>query len=96
MKQTVNNWAFHDAFKGTQYENNFSFKGLDALFEYLEQYEEDTDTEIELDVTSLCCDYTESSLVDVLKEYDYADLEELQDNTTVIMVDDETVIYGAH
>jgi hypothetical protein len=96
MKQSVNKWTFHDAFKGIQYERNFSYQGLNVLFDYLESYEQDTDTEIELDVTSLCCDYTEAEIATVLADYGYSDIDELRDNTTVIEVDDETVIYGAH
>lgn len=39
--------------------DNFSFKGKKALFDYLEQYEEGTGQEIELDIVALCCEYTE-------------------------------------
>ena len=38
---------------------NFSYNGLKALYEYFEQYEEDTGAEIELDVIAICCEYTE-------------------------------------
>jgi len=40
-------------------DNNFSYEGKRALFDYLEQYEEDTETEIELDVVGLDGDFTE-------------------------------------
>lgn len=93
MKQTVNRYQFQDAFKGTQYETNFSYEGLNKLFEYLEGYEESTGEEIELDVVAICCDYAEESLADVLENYSLDSLDELQDNTSVIVVDDETVIY---
>lgn len=45
---------------------NFTYKGLRALFEYLESYEDDTSDKIELDVIALCCDYSEYK---DLKEY---------------------------
>ena len=38
---------------------NFSYEGLRALFDYLEEYEEYTGTPIELDVVALCCEFTE-------------------------------------
>lgn len=38
---------------------NFSYAGLNALFDYLAEYEEDTGEELELDVIALCCDFTE-------------------------------------
>ena len=96
MIQTVNRCAFHDAFKGTNYENNFSYKGLNALFDFLEEYEESTGDQIELDIVALCCDYTEEELETVLKDYGYKDIEELRENCQVIVIDDETVIYSAH
>ena len=56
MKQSVNMYDFERAFKNFERMNNFSYDGLKALFEYLEDYEEDTGEEIELDVIALCCD----------------------------------------
>ena len=96
MIQAVNRYAFQDAFKGTNYENNFSYQGLNALFDYLEEYEESTGEQIELCIVALCCDYTESDLETVLKDYGYKDIEELRENCQVIVIDDETVIYSAH
>ena len=98
MKQTIGLNQFQDAFKNYNREDNFSKAGLRALFEYLEQYEEDIDQELELDVIALCCDYTEESLSVVLKEHNLESLQDLRDNTQVIMVDDEsdedpTIIY---
>lgn len=58
MKQTVNFTNFCDAFRNLR-PNNFSYEGLQALFDYLTELEDDTGQEIELDVIALCCDYTE-------------------------------------
>ncbi len=38
---------------------NFTYEGLRALFEYLEDLSEGTEQNIELDVIALCCDYSE-------------------------------------
>ena len=54
MKQTINEYQFKEAFQSSR-PNNFSYEGLTALYDYLEQYEEDTGQEIELDVIGLCC-----------------------------------------
>ena len=94
MKQTINFHDFADAFRAIR-PDNFSHDGLRALFDYLEEYEESCDQTIELDVIALCGDYSEDSIENVLKEYDMADIEELRDNTQVIDVDDETIIYSA-
>lgn len=94
MKQTINSYDFHRAFEQLR-PDNFSYAGLNALFEYLEQYEEDTGQEIELDVIALCCKYTE---YENIKEYNEAydeeceDIEEIRDRTEVIDIDGERFI----
>jgi hypothetical protein len=97
MKQTVDYHTFEQAFKNYDRLNNFPI-GLRDLFDYLESYESDCDTEIELDVIALRCDYSEDLLSTVLKENDLGSLEELQQHTTVIEVtrdEDPTIIYQA-
>jgi hypothetical protein len=61
MKQTINIHQFRNAFARAGREDNFSYEGQEALFDWLETYEEDTGEEIELDVIALCCDFTEFS-----------------------------------
>ena len=85
MKQSVNftdfTKAFHDHGRGTQ----FTYEGLKALFEHLEDYEDDTGEEIELDVIALCCDYVEYESLEAL-QYEWIDM------TYVIMIDDTRFI----
>jgi hypothetical protein len=69
MKTTVYLNEFRDYFNQVR-PNNFSYEGLGILFEYLEQYEEDTGEEIELDVIALCCDFSEEDFSDIAKSYD--------------------------
>jgi hypothetical protein len=79
MKQTVGFADFVDAFHDHDRFDNFGYMGLKALYEYLEQYEEDCGEEIELDVIALCCDYSQyDSAVDAAKELltDHIDREE--------------------
>lgn len=95
MKQTIDQYEFRDAFKRMNRADNFSISGLNALFEYLTEYESETGEEIELDVIALCCDYTEDSIKNVLKEYKLESIDELRDYTTVIEVDSDTIIYQA-
>jgi len=59
MKQNITFCSFCDAFRDMNRDNNFSYDGKRALFDYLESYEEDTDEEIELDIIALCCEYNE-------------------------------------
>jgi hypothetical protein len=97
MKQTIDFTLFKQAFINYNRLNNFP-TGLRELFRYLEEIEEETGEQIELDVVALCCDYSEAKLSEVLKDYDLTSLDDLTDRTTVIMVDDEadedpTIIY---
>ena len=61
MKTTVNRYDFKRAFADAGRKDQFSYDGLTALFEYLEQLEQDTGEELELDVIALCCDYSEDT-----------------------------------
>ena len=94
MKQTINEYQFKDAFQKCR-PDNFSYEGLTALYEYLEDYEEDTGQEMELDVIGLCCDFTEyDSLEEFQSEYydeekgdSYEDIEEIEEETLVIRIE---------
>lgn len=83
MKKTVNAYEFTDAMTL----NGFSRSGALALFNYLEQYEEDTEHELEFDPVAFRCDFTEyKNLKEIAHEYgeEYGDLEYLEQSTQVI------------
>ena len=94
MKQSVNMYDFERAFKNFE-RDNFSYDGLKALFEYLEEYGDGMGEEVELDVIALCCEYAE---YDSLKEYNddygtkYSEIDAIQDDTTLIKIDDNSFI----
>ena len=91
MKTTVNNYAFHRAFEQLR-PNNFSYAGLNALFDYLEDYEDATGEEIELDVIAICCDFSEyASLAEFQADYgtEYESIEDIERERSVIRVDTE-------
>lgn len=90
MIETVGQCDFMDRFRAFDRYDNFGYEGLKALFEYLEEYEDSTGEQIELDVIALCCDYTMyDSLEDFNKEYgeEFESLDEVRDNTTVIEIE---------
>jgi hypothetical protein len=69
MKQTINFYEFATQFQSIR-PNSFSREGLVALWEYLEQSEEDMGEEMEFDVIALCCDFIEyDSLADYKQDY---------------------------
>ena len=49
--------------------DQFGYDGLLVLFDFLEQFEEDTGEEIELDVIALCCEYSVDSVDSVIDMY---------------------------
>ena len=93
MYQTINLSNFRDAFNTVRPEN-FSYEGLEVLFEHLEEYEgADSKMGIELDIIAICCDFTECNIKEALNDYDLKSLEELEQNTIVLKIDDDTIIY---
>jgi len=70
MKTTLNRSQFMDSFTAMDRYDQFGYDGLTVLFDYLESCEEDTGEEIELDVISLCCDYSHDSIEDIAANYD--------------------------
>ena len=94
MKRTIGVYEFIDEFRGGQYKSNFSYDGLKALFEYFENYEEETGEEIELDVVAIACEWTEYESLEEIKE-NYSCIETLEDlysYTSVIEVDNGDII----
>jgi hypothetical protein len=88
MYQEITFSMFCDAFARMDRKNNFSYDGLRALYDYLEEYEESTGEKVELDVIALCVEYTEyESFTELKKEYsDIETLDDLRDKTTVIEI----------
>jgi len=94
MKQSINIYDFQRAFKRCD-RDNFSYEGLKALFEYLEQYEDDTGAEVELDVIALCCEYMEYDSINEYNENygtEHSEIDAIQDDTTLIKIDDNSFI----
>ena len=97
--QSINDvYQFREAFRFAGRGDQFSYKGLEVLFDYLEDLSEATGESIELDVVALCCDYYESSIQELIDNYkiDLSEVDEddpdsiievvreyLEDNTSV-------------
>jgi hypothetical protein len=93
MVDTITVYTFRDWFLKHR-ENNFSYDGLTALYEYLTNLEDDIGEQIEFDPIAICCDYTEyKNLDEIKKEYDdIKTIEDLEDNTSVIQFDEGLII----
>ena len=95
MIKTINEYDFIDAFKKMGRTDNFSNSGLIALYEYLTMLGDDLGQEIELDVIALCCEYAEyDNLEEFQADYseDYQTIGDIESDTTVIMIDDDSFI----
>ncbi len=109
--QSINNvYQFREAFRLAGREDQFSYEGLEVLFDYLEELSEDTGETVELDVVALCCDYYETSIQELIDNYNI-DLSEvdkddpdsiievvreyLEDNTSVCGEVSDGFVYAA-
>lgn len=101
MKQTVTRSDFIDAFHDMGREDNFSYAGLCALFDWLEELGEDTGQEVELDVVALCCEFSEyGSALEACENYDFEpdedDDEDDQEQAALEWLHDRTPIIEFH
>jgi hypothetical protein len=72
MKQSINFNQFHDAFRDHNRLDNFTYDGLKALFEWIEELDDSCGTDTELDVIALCCEFSEyDSALDCIKDTGY-------------------------
>ncbi len=68
--QSINSvYQFREAFRLAGRMDQFSYEGLEVLFDYLENLSEDIGEPIELDVVGLCCEYYESSVQELINNY---------------------------
>lgn len=86
MYQTVNTASnFRDEFRACGRADQFSYEALGILFDYLEAWEMDTGEEIELDVVSICCDYTEGAPEHIARDYNM-DIEGMDEDEIIAEV----------
>lgn len=71
MNRAINSsYDLQRYFEEYQRGNQFTFYGFEALYQYLEQYEEDTGESLTVDPVGLSCDFTEyESATEALNEY---------------------------
>lgn len=102
MYQSINHFSqFRDAFVQMDRGNQFSPMALRALFQHLEDYEEMTGSQVELDVIALCCDYVESTFDEVRQSYSLEDMsdedvaEYICENTSYVgMVGIDSIVFA--
>ena len=95
MKQTINLSDFRDAFRNMDRKENFSYEGLELLFDMFEE----VDPEMELDVIAICCDFNEDSWGAIADNYSIEfDDEEITDeekeNLVIDYLQENTLFVG--
>ena len=86
--QNINNvYQFREAFRLAGRMDQFSYEGLEVLFDYLEEYSESTGEPVELDVVALCCEYYELSIQELIDNYniDVSDADGDEDEIELIV-----------
>ena len=86
MKTTVCKYTFEQAFKRANRFEQFGYDGLGIMFDYLEEYEASTGSEVELDVVAICCEYAHGVFSDIADDYsiDLTDCEDDDEKMTVV------------
>ena len=98
--QSINNvYQFREAFRLAGRGDQFSYEGLEVLFDYLEELSEDTGEPIEFDVVALCCEYYEASIEELIEQYniDVSEADGDEDEIKAIVeeyLQDNTIICG--
>ncbi len=94
--KTIDIYDFRRAFTDYDRADQFSYEGLGALFDWLDELSADTDTPYELDVIALCCEFTEYTDLAEIKDIYFStvldSIEDLRDYTTVIEFDGGIII----
>lgn len=98
MKQTVNFSDFVDAFRAYDRYDQFGYQALMVIFEYLEEMENSTGQELELDVVAICCDYATDNWEAIAENY-LIDLESLKDEeekqeAVIEYLNENTIVLG--
>ena len=98
MKQTVNFSDFVDAFRAYDRYDQFGYQALMVIFEYLEELEESTGQELELDVVAICCDYATDNWESIAENYSIdlsgLDDEDEKQDAVIEYLNENTIVLG--
>jgi hypothetical protein len=91
---------FHNLFQTYGRKANFSYQGLNILYEYLEDLSDCIGEDINIDIIALCCEYSESNVFNIAEDYNI-DIGDLVGEAEVIelvlsYLDENTMVAGRH
>lgn len=67
--QTLTKSSFVNAFKQSSRKDQFSYEALEAIFDYLEEYSNDSGENVELDIVGICCEWAEAHWSEIATEH---------------------------
>ena len=68
MIQKVTKNEFINIFKQRR-PDNFTYEALELIFDFITEYENDTNMNVELDVIAICCDFSEMTKSELIDAY---------------------------
>jgi hypothetical protein len=77
---------FRDEFQDSSRAEQFSYEALGVLYDYYNELDD-----MEIDIIAICCEWTETSLDDVLNSYSLDSIEEL--DTTYYELQNGDILY---
>lgn len=100
MKQTINESDFHAEFHRMARSDQYTYEARQLIFNHLQDYEEQTGEEIELDVVGICCEICEEFPREIAENYsiDISDIDPEDDKAIAESVEDylnyQTTVIG--
>jgi hypothetical protein len=104
--QTMDKYAFFNAFNNSSRKDQFSNEALEAIFEYMEEYSDSTGENVEFDIVGICCEWAEMTWQEVAMSYgvdlSFCDTDEeridavkeyLQDETHSVHLSDDSFVF---
>ena len=96
--QEVNKGDFYQWLKQSSgYQNNFSYEGAAALFDYYDQLSDEIDEPIEFDPIAWCCDFSEYEgeevIAELLESYNVETIDDLRDLGQVIEISEQNILF---
>jgi hypothetical protein len=84
---------FEARFRDYKRLDQFSPEALRTLFTELEQLAQETGEPIEIDVIALCCEWNESTMEEIMNNYDVENYEDLLHQTLAIELENGAILY---
>jgi hypothetical protein len=97
MIQTLRLSDFTNAFRNSDRAEQFSYEALELIFDYIEEYEQDSGEKVEFDMIAICCEWAEEDAATLAQYYNF-DVQGLEGwallNEVVECMEDATKVAG--